>query len=123
MNPGKRLILFAITFVIVNALQAQQEEKTPKPLPEAVTKPPSAGMPSAAPVVIAIAADAVPAKPVPAADAVKPEEMKGTEINTGTQKGLPIQNADRPKQSTINVEKKAEPVTKPKPVTAPAIEG
>lgn len=57
----------------------------------------------------------------PAADITK--DAKAVEIKANTQAGKQPQNADRPKTSTIQPAKKTEPLVKPMPVAAPAIEG
>jgi len=44
------------------------------------------------------------------------EKLKAIEINTATQKGMSIKNADRPKSNTLETSKKAEPVAAPAPV-------
>lgn len=128
MKTSKFLIIVAITLGAANAVHAQQEEKTVKPMPEALTKSPAADKPSASPVAKNIASDAVPATPSPAtspspAKAVTADDMKGIEINPGMQKGMPAINADRPKTSTIEPAKKTTPAAKPVPVAAPVIEG
>ena len=40
----------------------------------------------------------------------KEEELKGIEVSASTKKGMPIQNADRPKTSTIQPDKKVRPM-------------
>lgn len=50
-------------------------------------------------------------------------DVKAIEIKADTHKGQKIQNADRPKVSTIEPAKKTDPATKPTPRVAPAIEG
>lgn len=115
--------MIALSLGAANAVQAQQEEKTPKPLPAAATKSPASDKPSAEPVAKQIASDAVPAvpTPTPANTAAKAEDMKGMEIKPGDQKGQEVKNIDRPKTSTIEPVKKEEPAAKPKPkmVVAP----
>jgi hypothetical protein len=128
MKTNKLLIIFAIALGTANTVKAQQEEKTVKPMPAALTKSPAADKPSASPVAKQIAADDLPATSSPAtstssAKAVTAEDMKGNEINTGMKKGMPVINADRPKTSTIEPTKKATPSAKPAPVVATLIEG
>lgn len=80
---------------------------------------------SKAPVMPAFQKSAVPQQTAgvaaPEADITK--DVKAIEIKADSQKGQKIQNADRPKTSTIEPVKKAEPATKPMPLAAPAIEG
>jgi hypothetical protein len=125
MKIQKLISIIALSLITANTVYAQQEEKTAiKPLPAALTKSPAADKPSASPVAKQIAPDAVqPATPSPATDAVKAEDMKGTEIKPGDKKGLETKNIDRPKTSTIEPEKKAVPAAKPKPVVAVPVEG
>jgi len=54
----------------------------------------------------------------PAEDKQAKEEMKGMEINASAQKTKPAQNADRPKNSTIEPDKREKPLAKEGPKIA-----
>lgn len=122
MKTIKSLITLTLMLCAATAAQAQQqEEKTVKPMPAATAKPPAADKPSAEPVAKPIAQDVVPVSAKPSSEKVKPEDMKGMELNPGMQKVMPAQNADRPKTSTLGTPKQPEtvqPAAKPKPLVA-----
>lgn len=123
MKMLKLITAIALSLAAAHVTQAQQqEEKTVKPLPATAAKPASPDKPSAEPVAKQIATDAVPAVPTPSNTVVKPEDMKGIEINPEDKKGQEVKNIDRPKTSTIEPAKKEEPAAKPKPKVAIAPE-